>query len=116
MMLQPAVRTSTMPPASALSRMRRLLFLYARLAQRQTDAEVSACELTVDDLDRATVRVYELNHHREPDTGALHVPALRGLALVEGFEDAAALLERNSRSRIRDIEDQLVAHRLCVNV
>ncbi len=60
---------------------------------------MSTRKLTVDDFNRAAVRVYELDHHREPDTGALHVPALRSLALVEGLEDAAALLERNARSR-----------------
>src|SRR5450631_3343587 len=80
------------------------------LAQRQTDPEVRAPRFCLENLDAAAMRVHELRDHREADSGALHVAALRGLALVKRFEYAVALFGRNAGPAVHDVQYQLLAH------
>src|ERR1700693_2067244 len=78
------------------------------LAQRKTDTEVRAPRLCLENFDAATVRGHELCDHRETDSGALYVAALRGLALVKRFEYAVAFFGRNAGSAVHDIQYQLL--------
>src|SRR5450631_471710 len=85
------------------------------LAQRKTDPEVRAPRLCLENLDAAAMRVHELRDHRKADPGALHMPALHGLALVERFEDAVAFFGRNAGSAVHDVQYQLLALAAGVN-
>src|SRR6266850_3557383 len=103
--LQPATSAASAPAATRRScRMRPFLGVARELPHRQAQSKVCALELSVDDLDGAAVRVGELEHHREPDAGALDVTALGSASLVEGFEDARAILGRDAGTGIGDVE------------
>ena len=47
-------------------------------------------------------------HHRQPDPGAAHQSAVRRRALVEGFENLRALIERDAGARVRDIDHEVL--------
>src|SRR3984885_12712197 len=79
----------------------------ARGADRHGDAKVRAGELPVEDLHAAAVRRHELQHHRQPNAGALDRRALRGAAGVEGLEHVATVLRRDPRTAVGDVEQQL---------
>src|SRR6202166_474473 len=85
------------------------------LAQRETHPEVRAPRFCLENLDAAAMRVHELSDHRETDPGALHMPALRGLALVKRFEYAVAFFGRNAGPAVRDVEYQLLTLTAGVN-
>src|SRR6266700_5340334 len=85
------------------------------LAQRKTDPEVRASRLCLENLDAAAMRVHELRYHRETDPGALHMAALRGLALVKRFEYAVAFFGRNAGPAVHDVQYQLLALSAGVN-
>ena len=55
----------------------------------------------------AAVRGHELEHHRKPDAGAFDRSAARGAPGVEGVEDVLAILHRDARTAIGDIQHQL---------
>src|ERR1700752_3583745 len=79
------------------------------MAQGQAHAEMRSPGRSLENLDAAAVRIDEFGHHRKPDPGALDVAALGRFPLVEGFEDAIALLERYPGARIEHVEHQLLA-------
>src|ERR1700692_3040664 len=85
------------------------------LAQRKTDPEVRAPRLCLENLDAAAMGVHELRDHRETDPGALHMAALRGLALVKRFEYAVALFGRNAGPAVHDVQYQLLTLTAGVN-
>src|SRR5581483_7445555 len=68
------------------------------------DAEMSARELAVYDLDGTAVRGYELQHHRQADAGAFHRRALGGAAGVESLEHVLAILGRDTGAVVGHIE------------
>src|SRR5215467_13168552 len=78
-------------------------------AQRHGDAEVGARELAIDDLHRTAVGRYELEYHRESDTGAFYGRGARRASGIEGLEHVSAVLERNPGTAVGDIEHQLRA-------
>src|SRR5689334_13117783 len=59
------------------------------LRERQAHTEVRAGILTVDDLDAATMRLYEFRYHRKTDAGSLEVPGSRRSARVERVENGS---------------------------
>src|SRR5215469_18537763 len=65
-------------------------------ADRHGDTEVGARKLTVDDLHRTAVRRDELEHHRQPDAGALDGGAPGSSPGVERIEYMSAILERDA--------------------
>src|ERR1700675_4872676 len=85
------------------------------LAQRKTNPEVRAPRLCLENLDAAAMRVHELRDHREADSGALHMAALRGFALVKRFEYAVAFLGRNAGPAVHDVQYQLLTLTAGVN-
>ncbi len=62
---------------------------------------------TIDDLDGATVRVHELEHHGKTDAGALDLHAGRRPAGIEGLEHARAFLRRDAGAGVRDVDHEL---------
>src|ERR1700691_1301494 len=97
---QPATQRHSRPPHAAMRLALCGMSFFARergggCAQRQASAKMRAAGLRFEDFDTAAVGVDELRDHREADSRALDVPALRRFSLVEGFEDPLALLGGN---------------------
>src|SRR5690606_26724170 len=63
--------------------------------------------VAVDQLDRAAVCLHALGHDRKTDTGAADGPALQAPPLIERLENAVAVLRRDTRPGIGDLEREL---------
>src|SRR5690606_14447215 len=94
---QPA-RTSApkLQASAALRRMGLLRVFRGDRALRQAHTEMRARVFAVDDLDRAAMRVDELEHDGQADACALHMSARSDPARVEGVEYARALIGRDA--------------------
>src|SRR6204780_5331067 len=79
------------------------------MTQGDADAEMGSAGRRFEDFDAAAVCVDEFGHHGKAYSGAFDVAPLGRLPLVESFENAIALVDRYSGTRIHDIEHQLIA-------
>src|ERR1700686_1317080 len=86
-----------------------------RLPHGETHAEMRASCLGLENFDAAAVRVDEFGHHRQPDSRSLDMSSLRRLSLVKSLQYPLALLGRNPRSAVYDIQHQLFAFAARVN-
>src|ERR1700685_3765511 len=76
-------------------------------ADRHGDAEMRPRKLAVDDLHAPAMGCDELDDDRQADARALDRRALGGATGVEGIEDVAAVLDRDARTCVGDVEHQL---------
>src|SRR5688572_18134019 len=70
-------------------------------------AEVGSGKFPVDDLDGATMRVHELEHHGKTDARPLDLHSGGRAAGVERFENARALFLRNAGARVGHVDHEL---------
>src|SRR5579871_3391223 len=73
---------------------------------RHRDAEVRTGKLAIDDLDGTAVRRDELEHYGQPDAGALYGAAARRAAGIKSLENVGAVLGRDARSIVSDVQLQ----------
>src|SRR5580698_4710568 len=81
----------------------------SRLPHGQTHAEMRASHFGFENLDAAVVCIDEFSHHRQSDSRSLDVSSLRRLSLIKSLEYPIALLGRNPRPAVHDVEYQLLA-------
>src|SRR5208283_2806025 len=106
--LQPQTTAAVRSPAPSRNALCGMSFFARRggiRMQRQAHAKVRA-RLGFENLDAAAMGIDEFRDHGEPDAGALDVPALGGLALIERLEDAVALLGGDPWAAVHDVHDQ----------
>src|SRR5271156_6761167 len=82
---------------------------YGRLPHREPHAEVRSPCLGLENLDGAVMRVDEFGHHRQFDSRSFHMASLRRLSLIKSFEYPIALIGRNTRPAVHDVQSQLIA-------